>query len=271
MAASIFEGILIISTLAMLLMILSIFPYILAFVLDLIKAFRYKRKQKGFSTTDYLGKFNARYYQKISEKQIKHRVLYSGLGLAGSRCFSKFFEAAKVSLGIALIYLILKELKPMPGVFEDTMFYLGILYLVFKIIIIFFQGSQLENSFEYVLLNLLKWLFIYWLIFLAVKLSTEACFTYLWMIVLLRIAACISEKTFLSLIASQWEYVNIVYFELYWHQLEYSKLIKTFDNELMVITFSEVWLFKYGGKLIVSTESLKLTDGSLAKLDQKIE
>lgn len=238
-------------------LMISTIPYILAFMKDIKRMMEYKQAKINFSKIAYFGQFHKRFYQRLSERQTKRRLLYSGLGAMISRYFSKFFALFLYSLGIAMIYLMLKEILEIPSVFKQMLESLGIIFVTINFIVGIFKFIETGNYLN--ILSPFKWLFVYLLVLIASQINLEDCVKYCFLYFLLSVTSIFSEKIFITQINEQWANVDIEYFELYWYQEEYSKVIKQRKNEIVVI-FSELWSFKYGGKLFISTSSVVCED-----------
>ncbi|CAI3332334.1 hypothetical protein CIRMBP1284_00982 [Enterococcus cecorum] len=237
-------------------LMISTIPYILAFMKDIKRMMEYKRAKINFSKIAYLGQFHNRFYQSLNERQTKRRLLYSGLGAMISRYFSKFFVPFLYALGIVWIYLMLKETSEFPSILKNMLESLGIIFITIHSVGSIFKAKEEGN------LNIFrpfKWIFVYSLVLIASQFNLEDCVKYCFLYMLLWFISILSEKIFVAQINEQWANVDIEYFELYWYQEEYSQVIKQRKNEIVVI-FSELWSFKYGGKLFISTSSVVCED-----------
>lgn len=238
-------------------LMISTIPYILAFMKDIKRMMEYKQaKINQFSKIAYFGQFHKRFYQRLNERQTKRRLLYSGLGAMISRYFSKFFALFIYALGIVWIYLILKETSEFPSILKQMLESLGIIFITIHSVGIIFKAIVEGN------LNIFrpfKWIFVYSLVLIASHFNLADCLKYCFLYLILWFISVLSEKIFVAQINEQWANVDIEYFGLYWYQEEYSKVIKQRKNEIVVI-FSELWSFKYGGKLFISTSSVVCED-----------
>lgn len=240
----------------MLFLMISTIPYILAFMKDIKRMMEYKQAKINFSKIAYFGQFHKRFYQRLNERQTKRRLLYSGLGAMISRYFSKFFALFIYALGIVWIYLILKETSEFPSILKQMLESLGIIFITINSVGIIFKAIVEGN------LNIFrpfKWIFVYSLVLIASHFNLADCLKYCFLYLILWFISVLSEKIFVAQINEQWANVDIEYFGLYWYQEEYSKVIKQRKNEIVVI-FSELWSFKYGGKLFISTSSVVCED-----------
>lgn len=238
-------------------LIISTIPYILAFMKDIKRMMGYKRAKINFSKIAYFGQFHKRFYQRLNERQTKRRLLYSGLGAMISRYFSKFFALFLYALGIVWIYLMLKETSEFPSIFKQMLESLGIIFITINSVGIIFKTIETGNYLN--ILSPFKWLFVYSLVLIASQFNLEDCVKYCFLYTLLWFISILSEKIFVAQINEQWANVDIEYFELYWYQEEYTKVIKQRKNEIVVI-FSELWSFKYGGRVLISTSSVGCED-----------
>ena len=237
-------------------LMISTIPYILAFMKDIKRMIEYKQAKINFSKIAYFGQFHKRFYQRLNERQTKRRLLYSGLGAMISRYFSKFFALFLYALGIVWIYLMLKETSEFHSILKQMLETLGIIFITIHSVGIIFKAIVEGN------LNIFrpfKWIFVYSLVLIASQFNLEDCVKYCFLYMLLWFTSIFSEKIFIAQINEQWANVDIEYFGLYWYQEEYSKVIKQRKNEIVVI-FSELWSFKYGGKLFISTSSVLCED-----------
>lgn len=237
-------------------LMISTIPYILAFMKDIKRMMEYKQAKINFSKIAYFGQFHKRFYQRLNERQTKRRLLYSGLGAMISRYFSKFFALFIYALGIVWIYLMLKETSEFPSILKQMLESLGIIFITINSVGIIFKAIVEGN------LNIFrpfKWIFVYSLVLIASHFNLADCLKYCFLYLILWFISVLSEKIFVAQINEQWANVDIEYFGLYWYQEEYSKVIKQRKNEIVVI-FSELWSFKYGGKLFISTSSVVCED-----------
>lgn len=237
-------------------LMISTIPYILAFMKDIKRMMEYKRAKINFSKIAYLGQFHNRFYQRLNERQTKRRLLYSGLGAMISRYFSKFFVPFLYALGIVWIYLMLKETSEFPSILKQMLESLGIIFITIHSVGIIFKAIVEGN------LNIFrpfKWIFVYSLVLIASHFNLADCLKYCFLYLILWFISVLSEKIFVAQINEQWTNVDIEYFELYWYQEEYTKVIKQRKNEIVVI-FSELWSFKYGGRVLISTSSVGCED-----------
>lgn len=237
-------------------LMISTIPYILAFMKDIKRMMEYKQAKINFSKIAYFGQFHKRFYQRLNERQTKRRLLYSGLGAIISRYFSKFFALFIYALGIVWIYLMLKETSEFPSILKQMLESLGIIFITINSVGIIFKAIVEGN------LNIFrpfKWIFVYSLVLIASHFNLADCLKYCFLYLILWFISVLSEKIFVAQINEQWANVDIEYFGLYWYQEEYSKVIKQRKNEIVVI-FSELWSFKYGGKLFISTSSVVCED-----------
>ncbi|WP_171332626.1 hypothetical protein [Enterococcus cecorum] len=238
-------------------LMISTIPYILAFMKDIKRMMEYKQAKINFSKIAYFGQFHKRFYQRLNERQTKRRLLYSGLGAMISRYFSKFFALFIYALGIVWIYLMLKETSEFPSILKQMLESLGIIFVTINFIVGIFKFIETGNYLN--ILSPFKWLFVYLLVLIASQINLEDCVKYCFLYFLLSVTSIFSEKIFITQINEQWANVDIEYFGLHWYQEEYSQVIKQRKNGIVVI-FSELWSFKYGGKLFISTSSVVCED-----------
>lgn len=237
-------------------LMISTIPYILAFMKDIKRMMEYKQAKINFSKIAYFGQFHKRFYQRLNERQTKRRLLYSGLGAMISRYFSKFFALFIYALGIVWIYLMLKETSEFPSILKQMLESLGIIFITINSVGIIFKAI-VEGDLN--IFRPFKWIFVYSLVLIASHFNLADCLKYCFLYLILWFISVLSEKIFVAQINEQWANVDIEYFGLYWYQEEYSKVIKQRKNEIVVI-FSELWSFKYGGKLFISTSSVVCED-----------
>lgn len=244
-----------IGSIVMLILMISTIPYILAFLKDIKKAIQYKQEKISFSSIAYFTQFHQRFYQNLNEKQTKRRLLYSGLGSIISKGFSEIFKLSLYGLGIAFIYLVLKETSKSPSVFKNMFESLGIVFISIHLMANIFKAIE-KASYLNLIYNSVKWIFVYSLALIGTNLNVENLLKYSFLYWILWLTFTISEKIFIDQVSRQWAYVDINYFEIYWHQDEYSKTIKQSEYDLENVILSEVWSFKYGGTIRISTNYL---------------
>ena len=151
---------------------------------------------------------------------------------------------------------MLKETSEFPSILKQMLESLGIIFITINSVRIIFKAIVEGN------LNIFrpfKWIFVYSLVLIASHFNLADCLKYCFLYLILWFISVLSEKIFVAQINEQWANVDIEYFGLYWYQEEYSKVIKQRKNEIVVI-FSELWSFKYGGKLFISTSSVVCED-----------